>query len=144
MRGDRGRRFVVFVVPIVLAMIASAMRRYPFHGRLILELVPAFYLLIGLGAYRVCDRIAGLSRLGSTGVSGGASGAFPVSMVCTRSVLHPPRDHNQHGDLHKNLFLQYDYSLPIQPHELDRRQTSAGGRWRAVAARGKRELRPPA
>ena len=37
--------WVVFVVPIVLAMIASSMRRYPFHGRLILELVPAFLSL---------------------------------------------------------------------------------------------------
>jgi hypothetical protein len=113
------RAFVVFVVPIVLAMIASALRRYPFHGRLILELVPALYLLIGLGAHRVCDQIAGLSGLGKKVFLAALLG-FPCLDGVNQSVLHPARDHNQHGDLHKNLFLQDDYSLPIQPYELIR------------------------
>ena len=39
----------ILVLPIVLAMVASAMKRYPLHGRLILELVPAFFLLIAQG-----------------------------------------------------------------------------------------------
>jgi hypothetical protein len=109
--------FVVLVVPIVLAMIASALRRYPFHGRLILELAPAFYLMIGLGAARVCDRFAGLGRLGSSIFLVALLG-YPCFDGVHRAVLRVPRVHNGHGDLHKNQFLQYDYNLPIQPDEL--------------------------
>ena len=35
--------WAILVLPIALAMVASAMKRYPLHGRLILELVPAFF-----------------------------------------------------------------------------------------------------
>ena len=45
--------WAMLVLPIVLAMVASAMERYPFHGRLILELVPAFFVLIAEGAETV-------------------------------------------------------------------------------------------
>ncbi len=55
---------LVFVVPIVLAMIASAMQRYPFHGRLVLELVPAFFILIGMGMERLRDGTTGRAAWG--------------------------------------------------------------------------------
>ena len=66
--------WVVFVVPILLAMLASSMRRYPFHGRLILELVPAFYLLIALGTERLGDATAGHREAGLQGSAGCAHG----------------------------------------------------------------------
>ena len=45
--------WAMLVLPIVLAMVASAIERYPFHGRLILELVPAFFVLIAEGVETV-------------------------------------------------------------------------------------------
>ncbi len=54
LRGDRWPAWIVFVVPILLAMIASSIQRYPFHGRLVLELVPAFYLLDRPGGISGC------------------------------------------------------------------------------------------
>jgi hypothetical protein len=111
------RAWIVFVVPILLAVVASSIRRYPFHGRLILELVPAFYLLIGLGAQRLCDEIGGLSGLGSKILLVALVG-YPCLMSVNQVVFQPARDHNQHGDLHKNLFLQYDDRLPIRPQDL--------------------------
>ncbi len=41
---------VALTAPIVLVMIASSLRRFPFHGRLLLFLVPSFLLLIAEGA----------------------------------------------------------------------------------------------
>ena len=111
------RAWVVFVVPILLAMIASAMRRYPFHGRLILELVPAFFLLIALGADRLgdvtrrhrqariqgCpDRAPGLSLL-----DGRESGHIPS---CAR--LQPPRRPAQ-NDLHSLLGAPVAMVAPV-------------------------------
>src|SRR5262249_51207769 len=50
--------WLVFVVPILLAMFAASINRFPFHGRLILELVPALYILIALGTERLAGATA--------------------------------------------------------------------------------------
>ncbi len=47
------REWAILVMPVALAIFASALRRYPLHGRLILELVPALLLLIADGAETV-------------------------------------------------------------------------------------------
>ena len=62
--------WAILVLPIALAVVASAMKRYPLHGRLILELVPAFFLLIALGT----ETLRGGSRAGS-------SSAIPLVLV---------------------------------------------------------------
>src|SRR5690606_20391380 len=41
---------VTLTAPIVLTMLASALHRFPFHGRLLLFLVPSFLLLLSEGA----------------------------------------------------------------------------------------------
>ena len=56
-----GRRWkgglILLVSPILMALAASMLHRYPFHGRLLLFLIPSVYLLVGEGA-------AALSRRG--------------------------------------------------------------------------------
>lgn len=101
-----GRRhpefFLFLVLPIVLAFFAAALRKYPFHGRLLIELVPAFYLMIAEGADWV--RV----RLGR-----------PVFLAILILMLTYPslsaiyeatgiryRDFNIHGDLHRNRFME--------------------------------------
>jgi hypothetical protein len=115
--------WVVFVVPILLAMFASSIRRYPFHGRLILELVPAFYLLIGVGAQRLGNGTAGLSRLGYKVFLVVLLG-YPCSMGVHKVVVRPAVSTNQHGDLHDNLFLESDPTLPTRA-----RQSQGPGSW---------------
>jgi uncharacterized membrane protein len=113
------RTWIILVVPVFLAVFASSIRRYPFHGRLILELVPAFYLVIALGAERLRDDTSGLSRLGAK-VLLIALLAYPCLAGVCQVALRPGRPHNQHGDLHNNLFLYYDPRLPIPSLELFR------------------------
>ena len=100
------RVWVVFVVPILLALFASSIRRYPFHGRLILELVPALFLLIAVGADRLGD-------------SGGGAGALGYKLLlvlllgypCLNAVSHVAfrhaRDFSPHGDLRRSVFLNF-------------------------------------
>jgi hypothetical protein len=40
----------LLLAPILLAMAASALHQYPFHGRLLIFLVPSIHLLVGEGA----------------------------------------------------------------------------------------------
>ena len=94
--------FLILAIPILLAFAAAAARRYPFHGRLILPLVPAFYLMIAEGAGWVRQR----------------AGRYAFAALVTLLLLHPclgtlyqasavrNRPFNAHGDLHDNLFMR--------------------------------------
>lgn len=107
-RGARslGRRDVatlaILVAPLFVALAASAIRRYPFHGRLILWLAPALFLLIAEGVRLVRFR------------RGAAWYAFVLAFLMTYPVLStlyeavPPhyRDFNRHGDLRRNQFME--------------------------------------
>lgn len=101
------------MVPIVLAMLASALRLYPFHGRLVLELLPAFFVLFGLGIERLRDGTSGLSRLGYTVLLVAIVG-YPCFLGVSHALFLHLRDFNRYGDLHKNLFLESDPRLPIR------------------------------
>jgi hypothetical protein len=105
------RAWLIFVVPILLAMFASSIRRYPFHGRLILELVPAFFLLIALGADSLGDATAGIGKLGYKVLLVVLMG-YPCLMGVNQVVFRPARDFSRHGDLHRSVFLEYDEEFP--------------------------------
>jgi len=91
----------ILVAPAALALAAAAMRRYPFHGRLILWLAPAAFALIAEGLAEVHWR------------RGRAWFAFVLALMLTYPVLDalyqavPPhaRDFNPHGDLRRNRFI---------------------------------------
>jgi hypothetical protein len=112
--------------PVVLAVIASALRRYPIHGRLILELVPAFFLLFAEGAMLLVSHATGKGKL-----AGRAVLAVALAQPCVAGLYllwdDPPRDHNQHGDLHKNQFL-YDDVPPISNPTAPSRGQRTGAR----------------
>lgn len=99
-----GRRewagFLILALPIALALAAAALRKFPFHGRLILELVPAFYLMIAEGTDWLRPRIG---KAGYTVVL-----VLLLSLFCLSTLyeLTAPRvrPFNSHGDLHDNRF----------------------------------------
>ena len=53
-----GRRWkgglFLLVSPILLAVVASMLHQYPFHGRLLLFLIPSVHLLVGQGTAALC------------------------------------------------------------------------------------------
>ncbi len=101
-----GRRdttaLLILVVPLVLALAASALRKYPFHGRLILWLVPAFILLIAEGSQAIRKKagrplyVAALTILL----------LYPCLNALYQSAGPHSRDFNPHGDLRKNQFME--------------------------------------
>jgi hypothetical protein len=97
--------WTILALPIALAAVASALKRYPFHGRLILELVPAFFLLIAEGTewLRAWDtrwtrRVYILVLVLLVG--------FPAIGAFQQAAAASFRDFNSHGDLHNNLFVE--------------------------------------
>jgi hypothetical protein len=92
----------VLLAPAALALVAAAARRYPFHGRLILWLAPAFFALIAEGAAEIRWR------------RGAARMVFALVLLLTYPVVDalyqaaPPhfRDFNPHGDLRRNRFIE--------------------------------------
>jgi hypothetical protein len=108
--------WAIMVLPIALAMVASAMKRYPFHGRLILELVPAFFILIAAGTDTLLDSRSGRTRLGSTLILI-LLFAYPILVAVKNSASVPYRVFNRHGDLRTNLFM----SSSVRRESLDGR-----------------------
>jgi hypothetical protein len=108
----------VLVAPILFTLIASALRQYPFHGRLLLFLIPSVHLLVGEGA-------AALSRRGGA-IATFALGAFLLAkpaghvlwyqLVATR--FHGGFD--SHGDLLPDVL---DYLEQLH-REFPRRRSS--------------------
>ena len=100
-----GVAFLMLVLPIVFAVVASALKKYPLHGRLMLELVPAFFLLIAEGTEWLRRQDWSWSRLSYKAVL-----ALLLAYPCLSAFYHAasvrPRDFNPHGDLHKNVFIE--------------------------------------
>nr|WP_303652796.1 glycosyltransferase family 39 protein [Paludisphaera mucosa] len=100
-RRDAGA-LAMLVLPMALAFAASVVRRYPFHGRLILWLAPACFIMIAEGVQHV-RRHRGFAWCV-------AVLAFLV-VYPTWDTLHeavPPhtREFNRHGDLRRNRFME--------------------------------------
>jgi hypothetical protein len=97
--------YLLLVLPIAMALVAAGYKKYPFHGRLMLELVPALYLLIAEGTEWLARRDP--TR---TGLLYKALLIFLLSYPCLAALYHAtekrPRDFNRHGDLHRNIFVK--------------------------------------
>jgi len=106
--------WLMLVLPVGLAVIASVMKRYPLHGRLILELVPAYFLLIAEGTQAVFELDRGRMKLVSKAVLVLLL-AYPCFSAIYEASATRPRYFNSHGDLHNNLFLYEQTGRPARP-----------------------------
>lgn len=112
--GSRWRGGVyVLVAPIFFTMIASSLRQYPFHGRLLLFLIPSVHLLVGEGA-------AAISRRGGA-IAAFVLGAFLLAQPAGHVLWYQfvaRRQHegfDTHGDLWPDLLDYLDQArLPVQ------------------------------
>jgi hypothetical protein len=101
----------LLLAPLLFAMLASALHQYPFHGRLLIFLVPSIHLLVGEGA-------AALTPPGRPWLAL-ALGAFLLLQPAADAVWHrfiQRRQHlayDSHGDLRADL-LDYLEGLERQ------------------------------
>src|SRR5208337_932328 len=98
----RDRRvFLILALPILLALVAAALRKYPLHGRLMIELVPAFYVMIAAGTQRLGTSLGRPAYV----VALVLLLAYPCSSTFYEAQARRTRYFNQHGDLHDNRFM---------------------------------------
>ena len=108
------RIFLLLVAPIAMALAASISRHFPFHGRLLLELVPALFLLIAEGTDWVARRFPSPSMIAYKTVLI-ALLTYPCWDACYHSTGRRNRDFNIHGDLHRNVFIDLPTRQPSTP-----------------------------
>ncbi len=110
----------LLLAPLLFALLASALHQYPFHGRLLLFLVPSVHLLVSEGA--VALAWCGGARLT---FALAAFLLFQPAFDVLRHRLIVPRDHSEfdsHGDITRDLLdyletLEYQRSLRRARHE---------------------------
>ena len=97
--------YLLLVLPIAMALVAAGYEKYPIHGRLMLELVPALFLLIAEGTEWLGDRDRTASGFLYKGLL-----ILLLAYPCLTAFYHAtekrPRDFNRHGDLHRNRFIE--------------------------------------
>jgi hypothetical protein len=102
----------LLLAPILFSLIASALHQYPFHGRLLIFLVPSVHMLVGEGA-------AALTRRGGSWLTI-ALAAFlllqPASDIVWHRLVqrHEHGAFDSHGDLRPDL-LDYLERLEATP-----------------------------
>ncbi|MGE3818836.1 MAG: glycosyltransferase family 39 protein [Isosphaeraceae bacterium] len=100
--------------PIVLALAASALRLYPFHGRLLIYLTPAFLMPMAEGVAAIGRRggwrwsllLASLFVLGEAG-----------DVVWHRAIQRRARSFDSHGDLRPDLLDHLERQYPKPPSQ---------------------------
>jgi uncharacterized membrane protein len=97
--------YLLLVLPIAMALVAAGYQKYPIHGRLMLELVPALLLLIAEGTEWLARRDRTRSSLLYKAVLIGIL-AFPCLAGFYHATERRLRNFNPHGDLHNNLFIE--------------------------------------
>jgi hypothetical protein len=112
-----GRRWAgglfLLLAPLIFTLAGSALRQYPFHGRLILGLVPTYHLLLveGIASIGRQTRRWAAIALASVFLVGQASEVFQSFVILQNNRSHP---YDSHGDL-KNDLLDYLDSQRRQP-----------------------------
>ena len=102
-----GRRWAgglfLLLCPLILALAASGLRQYPFHGRLLFTLVPTFLLLPAEGVAAIGRRTGWLVTLT---VAGCFLYGEAAEVLWHRAIQARSRTFDTHGDL-KNDLLDY-------------------------------------
>ena len=97
--------YLLLVLPIAMALVAAGYKKYPFHGRLMLELVPALFLLIAEGTEWLGRRDRTRSGLLYKTLL-----ILLLTYPCLTAIYNAtgkrPREFNRHGDLHSNVFIE--------------------------------------
>jgi hypothetical protein len=95
----------LLTAPILFVFLASALHQYPFHGRLLLFVVPTIHLLIGEGAATLTCR----GRPVLTFILGAFLLCQPVYEACWYQLIQRrPRPADSHGDLRHDLLDYLD------------------------------------
>jgi len=81
--------------------VAAALRKYPLHGRLMIELVPAFYVMIAEGTQRLRTKLGRPAYV----VVLVLLLAYPCLSTFYEAQARRERYFNAHGDLHDNRFV---------------------------------------
>ena len=100
---DRPRGLVLLFLPLAITAAASAAHRYPFHGRLILFLVPAFDIAIVMGLDLIGRRFRRRDLILTNGLLGLLL-LHPLLNSAYQVASHDPRGFTTLGELHVSPF----------------------------------------
>ncbi len=118
-RRDLGK-FLSLLLPIVVALLASSLHRYPFQGRLLLFLVPSLFLFVALGLQTIKRKTAGIPALAALLIgflfldptlAAAKHFVTPPGVEEARSAIDYVEKHRSPEDI---LYCYYSAEFPLQ------------------------------
>jgi hypothetical protein len=100
-------RFALLILPVAFALLASCLRLYPFHGRLVLFLIPTPLIAIAAGLDRVREAARGRGLLHAALAT--MVLVVPTAVACYRMAAPVPRHYNRFGDLRPDTLDPYRF-----------------------------------
>ena len=133
----RADAVIVLISPILLTLAASGLRKYPFHGRTILFLVPSILLLVAEGIAvirRRAGRLIAALLLAFLLIQ-------PVFDACEHLVRLRGREFDTHGDLRPDLLDALDRleRRRLMHEKMEKRHRSGADRGARTGLPGKTE-----
>ena len=124
---EKKEKFYMLLSPVLLTLLASAMHKYPFKGRLILFLVPLMLLFIAEGARKIRDSTTNSTAMIGTVLIGilfiypvswaAYHAKNPVSRAEIKPVITHIKDNWQDGDIvYVYFYSQYAFKYYSEIH----------------------------
>ena len=101
---NRPRGLILMLLPLLITAMASAAERYPFHGRLILFLVPTFHIALATGLGEVGRRL-GSKHQWLANILVALFLLYPIGDSLNRVINNAPREFSPIGDLNISPFV---------------------------------------
>jgi uncharacterized membrane protein len=112
--------FLLLLSPVFFTLLASGLQKYPFSGRFLLFLVPAFLLIIATGAAYTWDvtkqkgLVIGITFVGLLVMFAGQGSLQPRNAQEVKPLLSYFADHRQAGDV---LYVYYNTHYALRYYQ---------------------------
>ncbi len=122
----RRDKFYLFFSPIIAALLASSMHKYPFNGRLILFLVPSLFIFMAEGiakimvSTRTTSKMLGIALIALLFADPMMNAAGRIVKPYTREEIRAVLDYVARQQKQEDLFYLYHYSIHAFRYYSDR------------------------
>ena len=115
---NTSEKFFILISPVLLTLIAAGLHKYPFSGRLLLFLAPAFLLMIGEGTAQILSNIKkdasiiGVCLIGFLSFHPFLYSTYHLLIPRVREEIKPVMNHIKEHQREEDVLYVYNPAIP--------------------------------